>query len=899
MAADDLYSRSDVIDLRRLTAWNTDGCRFEGTFFPIFQGEKDDDWPLFLRACLYLMGLGWLFLGVAVVSDVFMNGIEKITSAKKRVTDKKTGKKVTVYVWNATVANLTLMALGSSAPEILLSLIEIMSAEFKLGPLGAGTIVGSAAFNLLCISAVCVCAIPDGEVRYIKETHVYMITASCSVFAYLWLVVILLGSSKDTTGVGEAIVTIIFCPILVVAAYLADRGYCKKKEEFEEMEEKNVTIGEDVTPEELAQIEADIRADHGSALTDEQVIQIMKAQYFKPKSRAWYRHAAMEQRLHGREVDMTVVKPSEFAVQDALGTCDDAEKEKEKKRVKFGWASEQYSFLESVGQAKMVIGRAGPTECRASVRYRTIEGTAKEGNDYDPVDAECVFEKGETEKTIIITIKDDATWENDEQFTIELLDAKICEASSCTATVVKHAAVTTVNIIDDDAPGELRFKVEDREFPEGDEDHVEEIIVERYNGATGEVKCSYYTDQMASQEGIDFEQSKGVLVMGDGQKQASISVKIKGRARVQAATFNLVIKDPVNTKFDPKTDGGEDTCICHISITHRDKADMLKMMMERVHSANAIAGHKNWAQQFRDAIFQIGDDDDEEEEEGGEGGEPAEAKEGPSKMDIIMHVIAVPWKLLFAFIPPVDYLGGWACFCVALVFIGGVTWMVSDMANLVGCCLGLYPEENAITFVALGTSLPDTFASQTAAKMDPYADASIGNVTGSNSVNVFLGIGLSWTVAAFYWIGHEGDEYIDCKIDGGVIRVSDCERKTRDGEFRTCAGSIWFNLMVFCLNALCALQHLFARRKKWGGELGGPKKGMFGQYFSAGFLVTQWFIYIGASSLWCRTAGTALTYTQMNAMDKLPDLLKNYPGLPQNVDFQCPDPYQNDKCTIL
>ena len=29
-----------------------------------------------------------------------------------------------VMVWNPTVANLTLMALGSSAPEILLSVIE-------------------------------------------------------------------------------------------------------------------------------------------------------------------------------------------------------------------------------------------------------------------------------------------------------------------------------------------------------------------------------------------------------------------------------------------------------------------------------------------------------------------------------------------------------------------------------------------------------------------------------------------------------------------------------------------------------------------------------------------------------------------------------------------------------
>jgi solute carrier family 8 (sodium/calcium exchanger) len=57
-------------------------------------------------------------------------------------------------------------------------------------------------------------------------------------------------------------------------------------------------------------------------------------------------------------------------------------------------------------------------------------------------------------------------------------------------------------------------------------------------------------------------------------------------------------------------------------------------------------------------------------------------------------------------------------------------------------------EVTAITFVALGTSLPDTFASKAAAIGDKTADASIGNVTGSNSVNVFLGLGLPWLIAS-------------------------------------------------------------------------------------------------------------------------------------------------------
>ena len=99
-----------------------------------------------------------------------------------------------------------------------------------------------------------------------------------------------------------------------------------------------------------------------------------------------------------------------------------------------------------------------------------------------------------------------------------------------------------------------------------------------------------------------------------------------------------------------------------------------------------------------------------------------------SVIDMVLHFLSMPWKLLFAFIPPVDYCNGWVCFFFALGMIAVMTAVVGDLANLVGCTLNIGPEITAITFVALGTSLPDTFASKTAAVMDPYADASIGNV---------------------------------------------------------------------------------------------------------------------------------------------------------------------------
>merc|ERR1719238_2631924 len=116
-----------------------------------------------------------------------------------------------------------------------------------------------------------------------------------------------------------------------------------------------------------------------------------------------------------------------------------------------------------------------------------------------------------------------------------------------------------------------------------------------------------------------------------------------------------------------------------------------------------------------------------------------------------MHFLTLPWKVMFAFVPPTDYCGGWIAFAVALFFIGVLTAAINDLATTMGCLMNMSPMMTAITFVALGTSLPDTFASMSAAQQDPTADASIGNITGSNSVNVFLGLGVPWTIGAIYW----------------------------------------------------------------------------------------------------------------------------------------------------
>ena len=85
-----------------------------------------------VQAIYYLLLLLYLFLGIAIIADIFMCAIERITSQTRatKVTIDGTVQVIQVRIWNDTVANLTLMALGSSAPEILLSVIEIVGGGY-------------------------------------------------------------------------------------------------------------------------------------------------------------------------------------------------------------------------------------------------------------------------------------------------------------------------------------------------------------------------------------------------------------------------------------------------------------------------------------------------------------------------------------------------------------------------------------------------------------------------------------------------------------------------------------------------------------------------------------------------------------------------------------------------
>ena len=433
-------------------------------------------------------------------------------------------------------------------------------------------------------------------------------------------------------------------------------------------------------------------------------------------------------------------------------------------------------------------------------------------------------------QTIAVKIKDDDDVEDDETFLVKISEPSVGK--------IGPFGSTTVTIIDDDEPGEIGIKEKNSEVSVLEADGKANIIISRMNGSAGPISCSYKCSAGTAEDGVNFKSASGNVTFEAGQisKKVNISIIDTGAYEINA-TFTVELSD-FNGPGERSKGFADHQTKCNVTIVHdaaaKEMVDNVTKMMNMNMEQYGV-GTTSWAGQFQEAL-EIGCEDGET----------------PGTSDIAMHYITLPWKLVFAIIPPTSYAGGWACFFCALVMTGVTTIIIGDIAALFGCVFGLSKGTTAITFVALGTSLPDTFASASAAVGDDTADAAIGNVTGSNAVNVFLGLGLPWMLAAFKWSDSGPDATwfelygIPMKPDGSRWSIGDdstgvtwvagkdkqgCEfcAKEVDGVldgkavFIMPQGGLALSVITFCSCAMCCFALLYYRRLTCGGELGGPK----------------------------------------------------------------------------
>lgn len=786
---------------------------------------------------LYFVALLYSFLGVSIVADVFMCAIEKITSKTKLIHlgsgDSEEGPEaIEVSVWNGTVANLTLMALGSSAPEILLSIIEIVGNNFEAGELGPGTIVGSAAFNLLVISAVCVVGIPKGDTRRIDMIVVFGITAFFSIFAYVWLLIILKVSTPDVVDLWESIMTFLFFPILVVLAYCGDKGWldflkCQRKTGGPENSEKQRQIelgtfqpGEteemlrtkdyfkngQLDKEGLVKFIKDVKKNTKLSDEDAAILAASKIVDSKPHSRMWYRIGAVRNMTGGRKTQpATKMNEKLKEVYDAINDNPDAPNlpdwpvDTDQKSI-IEFHSSTAAVLESIGTYTFSLVRHGRMDNTVKVRVETIDGSAKEQEDYEPLNEVLTFEPEEREKEIGVKIVDDNQWEPDEEFFVKLT---LIPGKESEDVRLGRTSIMEITILNDDEPGTIQFEKRGILVKESCGDA--EISVVRQNGADGEISIKYRTIDGSATNNHDYKGGEGVVHFKHGETHQFIKIAIIDDYQFERdENFEIELFEPEGGAKLGKINRTA------VTITNDDEFNSVLNRMLLMTNANLDSmkvHHETWAQQLKDAMNVNGGD-----------------VENATAGDYVMHFLTFGFKILFALIPPAGMAGGWPCFFVSLGMIGLLTAIVGDLAGIFGCLVGLKDSVTAITFVALGTSLPDTFASKSAAVAERTADNAIGNVTGSNSVNVFLGLGLPWMIASIYHV-----------VNGSTFEVK--------------GGSLGFSVMLYTITAIICVGLLMLRRSLalfGNAELGGPAGP---KYASGVILCILWFSYVLFSAL--------------------------------------------------
>uniref|UniRef100_A0A4W4EP89 Calx-beta domain-containing protein n=1 Tax=Electrophorus electricus TaxID=8005 RepID=A0A4W4EP89_ELEEL len=857
----------------------------EGVVLPIWKPENPVFGDKLARATVYFVGLVYMFLGVSIIADRFMASIEVITSQEKEIIIKKPNGETTtttVRIWNETVSNLTLMALGSSAPEILLSVVEVCGHNFHAGELGPNTIVGSAAFNMFVIIGLCVFVIPNGDHRKVKHLRVFFVTASWSIFAYTWLYLILAVISPGVVEVWEGLITLFFFPICVLFAWVADRRllfykYVSKRyrvgkqrgmiietegepelqtktdiemdgqiinshaEEFLDgvVDGEVKDMDEEEARREMSRILKELKHKHPEKET-EQLIELANYQVLsqQQKSRAFYRCQATRLMTGAGNI---LKKHAADQARKAVGThVFHSEISENDLSSKIFFDPGTYQCLENCGSVALnVVRRGGDLTSTVCVNYRTEDGTANAGSDYHFAEGIIVFKPGETEKEIRVDIIDDDIFEEDEHFLVHLTNVRVfSEGPDHENSVVNHVdslpglglpSTATVTIFDDDHAGIFTF--EEPIVHVSESIGMMEVKVVRMSGARGVVVVPYKTiEGTAKGGGEDFEDTCGALEFQNDEISKSIEINIIDDEEYEKnKNFFLEIGEPRMVEMSERKGGLCFSQDVYRKVQGRDKpllstiiditgilSDLKYSTVDKLIKKTNLAllvGTSSWREQFAEAItVSSGDADDEECGE----------EKLPSCLDYVMHFLTVFWKILFAFVPPTDYWNGWACFIVSISVIGLLTAVIGDLASHFGCTIGLKDSVTAVVFVALGTSVPDTFASKVAAIQDQYADASIGNVTGSNAVNVFLGIGVAWSIAA---IVHQWN--------GETFRVQ--------------PGTLAFSVTLFTIFAfVCIAVLMYRRRPEIGGELGGPRTA---KLLTSGLFFSLWLLYIVLSSL--------------------------------------------------
>ena len=102
--------------------------------------------------------------------------------------------------------------------------------------------------------------------------------------------------------------------------------------------------------------------------------------------------------------------------------------------------------------------------------------------------------------------------------------------------------------------------------------------------------------------------------------------------------------------------------------------------------------------------------------------------------------------LLYCTIPSMKKLYP-ICFLMCMAWIGAITYVVAWMITLIGYTFGIPDSVMGLSFLAIGTSVPEVFSSLIVSRQGKGSMA-VSNSIGSNTFDILVCLGLPWTIKA-------------------------------------------------------------------------------------------------------------------------------------------------------
>lgn len=104
--------------------------------------------------------------------------------------------------------------------------------------------MGSASYNLLIISGICVLAPQLPEIKRVSQFKVFVLTSAWSLWAYVWMLLVVQVISPGKVEIWEAFLTLLFFPMLTLMAYGQDNGWwlhkCKNKTQVSDLSDEDI-----------------------------------------------------------------------------------------------------------------------------------------------------------------------------------------------------------------------------------------------------------------------------------------------------------------------------------------------------------------------------------------------------------------------------------------------------------------------------------------------------------------------------------------------------------------------------------------------------------------------------------------------------------------------------------